>query len=337
MLDTNIEKIDILKVLQQISSNLGGEYFEDIGEAMMRLNNENGKGIIRAFEFFGGISCLAYDIEFKEEQVFTIQEIEDRHLYFNYILDGFFSFKIGEKGEYTKVTKNQNVIVKANPEYVTYVSLPNNVQLRYLAINIDANCTNIRFENPILLLRKNLQDNFRLEKENMFHAHFGNFSLNVVQAIEEFYNLKATGAVKRILSETIILKVLGYQLEEYEQSLKDEKLNGLQKTDFEKLQRTVQYIENNLSKKHTIRSLTSMSGMTEKQLQRSFKKVFRYTPIQFVNELRLEKSRELLLKSDLNSKEITYKLGFSNTSYFTLLFKKKFGLTPKSYQLAYKT
>ena len=81
MLNTKIEKIDVFKVLHQISINLGGDYFEDIGEAMMRLNNQNGKGIIAAFEFFGGISCLAYDIEFKKEQIYTIQEIENRHLY----------------------------------------------------------------------------------------------------------------------------------------------------------------------------------------------------------------------------------------------------------------
>jgi AraC-like DNA-binding protein len=67
-----------------------------------------------------------------------------------------------------------------------------------------------------------------------------------------------------------------------------------------------------------------------------FRKLFKeYTglaPLQYIQQIKLQKSKELLTHSDDPIKEIAYKMGFDNPEYFFTLFKKKTGMTPIKYR-----
>jgi AraC-like DNA-binding protein len=48
-----------------------------------------------------------------------------------------------------------------------------------------------------------------------------------------------------------------------------------------------------------------------------------------VNQLRLQKARELLLKDNHSSvQEIALQVGFNSSSYFSAAFRKHYGITP---------
>ena len=52
----------------------------------------------------------------------------------------------------------------------------------------------------------------------------------------------------------------------------------------------------------------------------------------FIRDIRLELSKELLKDPSLTISEIAYKVGFSNPSYFSRMFKEKYFITPKEYK-----
>lgn len=54
--------------------------------------------------------------------------------------------------------------------------------------------------------------------------------------------------------------------------------------------------------------------------------------MEYLNEVRLERAKELLDNSELKLKEIIDEVGFGSYPYFFSLFKKKYGMTPKEYQ-----
>lgn len=54
---------------------------------------------------------------------------------------------------------------------------------------------------------------------------------------------------------------------------------------------------------------------------------------EYINELRMKKAREELEKSTASVNDVATKVGFSNQSYFTAIFKKHFGVTPNQYRL----
>ena len=72
-----------------------------------------------------------------------------------------------------------------------------------------------------------------------------------------------------------------------------------------------------------------------------FRKVFRQetglSPNQYYLEMRLNKAKSLLMTTDLNIVEISHLTGFETLFYFSALFKKKNGVSPKFYRRSIKT
>lgn len=57
---------------------------------------------------------------------------------------------------------------------------------------------------------------------------------------------------------------------------------------------------------------------------------------EYINSLRMDNAKELLIKSSFSINDISTKVGFSNQSYFTSIFKKYFGITPNQYRLNHR-
>jgi len=53
---------------------------------------------------------------------------------------------------------------------------------------------------------------------------------------------------------------------------------------------------------------------------------------QLVNEIRIEKSKELLLENRLSILDIALAVGFNNQNYFNMAFKKLTGMTPLTFR-----
>ncbi len=67
--------------------------------------------------------------------------------------------------------------------------------------------------------------------------------------------------------------------------------------------------------------------------RKAFKQITGHSPNQYHLNLRLERSRHLLAMTALNINEISDQTGFESVSYFSRLFKKKHGLSPKHFRL----
>lgn len=57
----------------------------------------------------------------------------------------------------------------------------------------------------------------------------------------------------------------------------------------------------------------------------------------YVNHLKLEKSKELIGKAELNITQISNYLGYSSVHYFSRQFKQKYGMSPSEYSKSLKT
>ncbi len=63
-----------------------------------------------------------------------------------------------------------------------------------------------------------------------------------------------------------------------------------------------------------------------------FKAVTGKSPIQYLTDSKMEHACDLLTENRLNCTEIAYLLGFSSSSQFSKMFKKKIGLSPSHYK-----
>jgi YesN/AraC family two-component response regulator len=73
-------------------------------------------------------------------------------------------------------------------------------------------------------------------------------------------------------------------------------------------------------------------GLNEAYLSSLFKQQTGQTFTEFVNLLRIEKSKELLRHSSASILDISLEVGFSNQNYFNRVFKKLTGITPGEFR-----
>jgi len=94
---------------------------------------------------------------------------------------------------------------------------------------------------------------------------------------------------------------------------------------------TRHYIKNNFDNELNLDLLSHIRFTSKFHLLRLFKRYYGQTPMQYLIDRRLDKSKELLLKGQ-NVTETCFDIGFESPSSFSTLFKSKFGLTPTEFQ-----
>ena len=106
----------------------------------------------------------------------------------------------------------------------------------------------------------------------------------------------------------------------------------IQDEDGQAIEKARFYLRENLESPLDIKALMRQLPMSYSKFRKLFKKVTGESPHQYHLNLRLDKARELLNTTNLNVTEVAYTLGFDSVFYFSKLFKKKNGVSPKSYR-----
>ena len=113
-------------------------------------------------------------------------------------------------------------------------------------------------------------------------------------------------------------------------SILQEKINS---TDTLFVQNLMKFIEENISNSTmVIEDIASTFNMSRSLFNRKVKAILGCTPIDLVINKRIKYALLLLDTTDYNISEIAYRAGFNDPRYFSRIFKKITGKTPKQYQ-----
>lgn len=80
-------------------------------------------------------------------------------------------------------------------------------------------------------------------------------------------------------------------------------------------------------------ALAKESGYCYSYFSELFEEIYDQSPIKMVTDLRLKYAKELLITNRYSINEIAVLSGFNSISYFSKVFKKNFGVSPKKYNL----
>ncbi|MDI1317178.1 AraC family transcriptional regulator [Flavobacterium sp.] len=95
----------------------------------------------------------------------------------------------------------------------------------------------------------------------------------------------------------------------------------------------VEYIRQNLKENINLKNLSDKACMSTTSFYRFFKRELGMSPIEFVLSEKIKCAKKLLRNPAIQINEVCYLSGFEDANYFTRLFKKYEGITPKQYQL----
>lgn len=94
-------------------------------------------------------------------------------------------------------------------------------------------------------------------------------------------------------------------------------------------------IEENIEEPLTVPEVAAELDVSQRQLERQFKKHVGCTVVQFGLLRRLQNARLLLISTDLSVREIATASGFNTLSHFAYSFRKFFGRRPSEYREAW--
>ncbi|XCF07825.1 AraC family transcriptional regulator [Tamlana crocina] len=211
----------------------------------------------------------------------------------------------------TKISPNQFFILPKNAkhEYAADKKDPWSIYWFHFNGNLASKLYNRYASNPTNL--RNIP--FSAENIESFDKIFNLFDNNNLEHGLEFAN---------ILALNFISSFIYYNAEEQKElDQGDNVINAIR-----------EYLLSDLQKNHTLDHISERFNYSKSYLHTKFKKRTGYSIIVFHNLKKVQKACEYLIYTDLSIKEISFKVGFDDPLYFSRIFKKYMGKSPRKYK-----
>lgn len=98
------------------------------------------------------------------------------------------------------------------------------------------------------------------------------------------------------------------------------------------IKRVLEYIENNVEQKIMLDDLARLTNLSPNHFHKIFTEAMGITPNAYITKIKLDRAKELLIRTDLPISEISTRCGFENIPYFSYLFKKQVDVSPGEFR-----
>lgn len=99
-----------------------------------------------------------------------------------------------------------------------------------------------------------------------------------------------------------------------------------------RLRPVLDYIDAHSHERIYVEKLAAMIMVSPDYFTKMFRESIGKTPVDYINDLRVNRALVLLCQGDLNMTQIAQQVGFSNVNYFHKMFKQYMGVSPMAYR-----
>lgn len=169
--------------------------------------------------------------------------------------------------------------------------------------------------------------NLIIEKTRKYQPNIG-FSENRIKLFEEIYTNLERGY---IMDNLLHVNMTFYHF--LSSTIYEEKFN-FKDSNAEKnrIDLLLEYVQNNLGVAFELEELALYTNLSISQFSTVFKSRTGYSPIKYVNHLKVQKACQQLLLTEYSVKQIAYNLGIEDPYYFSRMFSKLMGISPNRYR-----
>jgi len=98
------------------------------------------------------------------------------------------------------------------------------------------------------------------------------------------------------------------------------------------IEMAIHYMKENIEKHTTLQSLSDYVGFSPSHFSSMFKRKTGHAPLTYYNLLRVQQACFMLDETDMKINQICHKIGIDDTYYFSRMFSKIMGMSPKTYR-----
>ncbi len=105
--------------------------------------------------------------------------------------------------------------------------------------------------------------------------------------------------------------------------------NSSEKYDkFKRINSLLDFIRKNYNKNHSVQYYADLCNLDKYYFIKLFREYTTDTPLLYRTKLRIEKAKELLIKTNMTNSKIAETIGYSSSYYFSRIFKVHTGMSP---------
>ncbi len=228
-----------------------------------------------------------------------------------YCVDGSGWYRVGDK-EY-KVHKNQFFILPAGKPHEYGADQGNEWTIYW--IHFRGYLASIYAEGAHRPQDIKISLSSRMsERNNIFEEIFHTLELN-----QNLENLRYSSSLLHHY-----LASMRY-LEQYRHAVK-------KKDDVDVVDAAIHYMKENIENRITLQDVITYIGYSASRFSTLFKKKTGSTPLNYFNQLKIQRSCYLLKNTDMRINQICYKIGIEDSLYFSRLFSKTMGMSPREFR-----
>ena len=94
------------------------------------------------------------------------------------------------------------------------------------------------------------------------------------------------------------------------------------------MKRAISFIRTHYKNDISIGLVAEEAGIGERYLRNLFSKYLEMSPLEYLNQIRINKAVELLRNTELSVKEVCFECGFKSPQYFSRIFKQQMKVSP---------
>ncbi len=321
--------IPFKEILNDLSKQLKTNYTQSCEEYIMKIPSKYGSGSIKGINFKEGLGLLIYDCMFNEdvEIHFVVNQIHP--LKFLFCEEGGFSHSFENEKTIHHVNVLENIIVASDKNNGHVLKFKAGVRTIINSLEIIRSQYLLRMECEVKSLDNELKKLFMdTDGKRQFYFH-GHYSVQMADLFSQLKSSEMNNFMRTIHQHGIAYRLLSVQIMEYYDAQNAaENQSLLKKNEQLLIMKAATLIENNILDFTTVKKLSEQIGLNAAKLQTGFKHIYGVTVNEFVQNRRLDLAKNLIRNTDYTFSEIAYMVGLSSKSYFSKIFKNRYGITP---------
>ncbi|MCB0373200.1 MAG: helix-turn-helix transcriptional regulator [Muricauda sp.] len=335
MIKIHVDAQDTEESVRQLQKVLGGTITERWGQQTLSVSNEKANGSIRFITFDWGVSLLEYDITFFDEVLIVVDTSNFNPINFYYCLEGYFGHKFGyQSDDQIKIMEQFQSVILTNRD--------GGISDRYFPkdVKVVASVIQVR-RKPFLRKRLNQGEELNKQLYNVFldtdhekvFAYYGSYNLKIADVMQALKKVKSKGMIRIMQIEGLVYQILSMHMIQHNKEVQNKRPpTSLLKRELKMIRGYAKKIEKNIAKDFSLEEISAETGLTQAKLQEGFKLLYNKTVTEYIRNARLEVARDYIANTEMNISEVVYSIGFTSRSYFSKIFKEKYGISPSDFK-----
>ncbi|WP_029033533.1 helix-turn-helix domain-containing protein [Salinimicrobium terrae] len=325
-----VKTLPVEEIIESLSKQFKSPIQRDGGELTLELPENLGKGFIRGTSFTWGVGVIEYNVTFFKDLSIHFTINKTHPLKFIFCSQGRVRHAFEEDMKIHNIDTYQNIIVSSSGHNGHVLLFKANETCHVFSLEIIRAEFNKRKNSDYKDLDPRLQQLFQDDVAEELFFYQGNYSIQSADTVETIANKENSGFLRSIFLESKAYEMLAKQISQFN----DDQENGnkavlLRRSDVEKVKRAVEIINQDLNQNYSVDHLAKEVGTNVNKLQEGFKYLFDLTVNKYIQQVKLEAAKEMLSGTDHNISQIVGQIGLNNRSYFSKIFKEKYGVSPK--------